>query len=654
MSAISLISAKCFREFSKSRLGVVLILAGFGLVSCGKSSKDSALDHNVGEPVRGTAAWQWHELSDDDLKEVFLPFQAAITQQRTVLEIPEEDVITERVQSWIDRFDENVRSRYPDELKNTPKPTAILRLDPTANAFIMPVPVCFTNVGIVFRDGEDLEEGGAIVRPDKIFSTMFNETCVRKTITMTQAKSFTKWLNKTQRSCKYSVREGDASEIEVMAVGCEREEKIADVAGFTELHYLPTANRVNVHSGILGVADEGAFAAVMAHELGHYYRSHSTSAVNDGVDYNYFYELKRRNPDEKPKAEPKLKAFGEKVRSINLPSLAYSRTKGQKYLSEFFIPMNLMARYVGSKMDCDEEDTDCNYACAELAEFVAHPKVKFAFGKFPFTKISPRGTAIYGEFEKRVTQCFAGVVVDGDDEELGKSIPADFVKDALTLDKGIAKLLASFEPKGALSQVIKKGTDQYLRELAKLKSVLDSAAKKRLGYYTVEQEADELSVEWMSDVGMQPEHAVEMALVLTKLKSQSLAASGTHTYPNTISSERCIELSKNDWKDENGNYVFVPIADYVDTHHSGCFRAFNIAREVEAHKLAANRKADKIKHPTSDSWGDLGKRVNEYHRQLGSAVMSVPFADADGFPEFSTGDVERLNIVTKDCAFLNN
>ena len=107
-------------------------------------------------------------------------------------------------------------------------------------------------------------------------------------------------------------------------------------------------------------------------------------------------------------------------------------------------------------------------------------------------------------------------------------------------------------------------------------SPVDAARKVGMGVYTYEQEADELALEFLTLLGIDPIRATDAWFALF---AQSVADDSNQSIPI----EQCRKLFKNDWLDDAGQTVTVPIGPYDDPHHSWCFRVFNTTREIKAH-----------------------------------------------------------------------
>ena len=90
------------------------------------------------------------------------------------------------------------------------------------------------------------------------------------------------------------------------------------------------------------------------------------------------------------------------------------------------------------------------------------------------------------------------------------------------------------------------------------------------------QEADDFSAEILNYIGANTKVAGQVYLNFLR-KEENNQIDGS------FGSVACKKLLENDLKDENNNDFFLPVGDLVDTHHSNCFRLYNVMREIEAH-----------------------------------------------------------------------
>ena len=111
--------------------------------------------------------------------------------------------------------------------------------------------------------------------------------------------------------------------------------------------------------------------------------------------------------------------------------------------------------------------------------------------------------------------------------------------------------------------------------------VLLQAISSRLGQYTYEQEADELALEWLAELGIEPQVLTDKLFALLQFKSDKVT-----NLPFEFGYEHCKKLSEYQWKLQDGSMAFVPVGDFSNPHHSLCYRAFNTSREIQAHKYS--------------------------------------------------------------------
>jgi hypothetical protein len=158
-------------------------------------------------------------------------------------------------------------------------------------------------------------------------------------------------------------------------------------------------------------------------------------------------------------------------------------------------------------------------------------------------------------------------------------------------------------PKGDDMKAIFAGASKVLQaqdeEGVKL---LKRATSERLAFYTIEQEADDIAAEWVAETGLDPASTVE-----------AMRRLGEGSEPRMrgfiLGSEECEKLRAKSWRNDNGGYVFVPIGDYAEIHHSVCYRMFNLEREIKAHDLErAEQKAPVL---DSSEWTALQKAAED-------------------------------------------
>lgn len=122
--------------------------------------------------------------------------------------------------------------------------------------------------------------------------------------------------------------------------------------------------------------------------------------------------------------------------------------------------------------------------------------------------------------------------------------------------------------------------DPELTQLARDKNFTELSRimiDRRLGYYSFEQEADEFALEFLAELGISAADGSETMMRMLKNTKKVL--------PPELDYDACAALRAQQWMTSNKESVYVPIGNLADPHHSLCYRAYNLDRERDAHRL---------------------------------------------------------------------
>lgn len=575
-------------------------IIAFGLlalsISCG-TPHDSNLKHDDGKPVRSSLSSNW-------IKVDRTTFVTKVLRQPESKALAESSPITQRFQMWVDKIDAYFRTREPVLTSGVPKPSVVVLKDRNANAYVASTVVCY-KVNISFGDAQkNLPNGIFLDKSSDAIDTDVPADYPCLTASNSDLSNIAQEIAAKNLSCQYTVS-GDSLQF---SENCQVLDKNYQ-SGFTsdKLLLLKTPNWFVILSGIADLLDsEETMVGVIAHELGHYYRAHSNTYKGE---YDFYYTQKDAGNDKhKPIADPSLESFGKKIFQISAAytGLSYIQ-RGEQYKLNpmYFLAMGDIARQVSennlavsNRIFDNPVDSlvDNPFAqslpnCKLAASFEAGRNGQ-ALSAMPFTP--PSDMKVYEAFVQASMGCLDEIeslnLKNNLDVETAFKAPkwAPFTKNPQfsgSLSK-LNELMKTFEvigegvkiPSNSIKDSIFKEAEQVLKNnIENVTKTLISAYEARLGQYTVEQEADDISVEVLSNIGLGGNAATDTYMALVR-KNDSFGGLD-------IGKAKCQKLRENNWVDPDGVFdiSIMPVGDYSENHHSSCYRVFNASREVTAH-----------------------------------------------------------------------
>jgi hypothetical protein len=285
--------------------------------------------------------------------------------------------------------------------------------------------------------------------------------------------------------------------------------------------------------------------------------------------YHFFYRQNQSNyAAPKPTPDPSFNLIGEKV--VKLPSFRTQPIEGQEYHSEMFPYFReAMKRLI--EPACSNPDAPCFYPCKGLMKVSTDSRQFKDFGQFPQSELSDQALELYWHYEKHFLTCTKSITLQDQDTQLVKG--------------GVSRKTASFiywnaenANKTALYDLAMEMNQRLFKKEDKQNSLLAAALAARMGYFTTEEEADNLALEWSTKFGIQPDEAfkywIDYAFTL-KGKEQNAALS--------FGFDRCAKFFQNKtdriYEDQS---PLVPIGSYSDPHHSLCYRAYRTLKRLDA------------------------------------------------------------------------
>lgn len=570
--------------------GLFIIYLCLPLQVFGADNQGFILKHNLNQPVRNSLSWNWIQLSEEDFSK-FLK-----NGSRNNVALPQNHIISSRMKSWIDLMDQQLRQKFPQKLAGIPKPQTMVVRNKRANAFGVVVPTCYEIPFNLSDDqGSEIDELFINIRKNgKLTKRTAKDPCFKSDIS--NLKAALKFFNEqTDTSCRFSF-----SSNTVLAQNCSKKNSLNGVSRSKKTVILRVSNWIVVNTGLIAkMSTERALVGILAHELGHYYRAHGTSLANM---YNFFYTLGSSNLPHRPKPDLTLQEFGQQaiVASKRLTNfLAFRPVDRQLLPSTLF----LAAGDIASK-SCRTESS-CLDSCRDIKQLKSNPTDYLKnLHYFPFQEALDK--EFYLEVEKKMQTCLTQLKIGNRPpmlhrRQINNSIRfpqwIPFFQEAPTGLKnflrgslmGIAQLVGQRQLEGinawqvlmTIKNLLEKKKGLFLKNLK-------SAYNHPLGWYTPEQEADEWSVETLSLIGFNTDAAVEAYLQL----GQAVGKDKNRFYGFSIGSRQCRQFYQNGWIDQESKPMIIPVGSFVNIHHSICFRAFNVDREIKIHNYPIIDRAD--------------------------------------------------------------
>jgi hypothetical protein len=333
------------------------------------------------------------------------------------------------------------------------------------------------------------------------------------------------------------------------------------------IHLTTTTNLFVITTGALNqFTQEKDLKFTLAHELAHYLYAHG-SLVKSG--HHYFYQQNLSNhAAPKPLAELALKFIGEKV--VKLPSFRTQPIEGQEFHSQMFPYFReAMARLI--EPACSNPEARCFLPCEGLRKVKRDSRQYDVFGQFPQSELTDKALEQYWLYEKNFTPCAKAIaLLDQDTQEVIGGV-----------SRKTASLIywnADTAGKTNLYDLAIEMNRRIFLKDEEQNTLLAEALGQRVGYFTTEEEADNLALEWSTIFDIQANEAFKYWIDYAfTLKGKEQNAEFSFGY------KRCAQFFRTYtdqiYKDQG---PLVPVGSYSDPHHSLCYRAYRTLMRLDA------------------------------------------------------------------------
>jgi Zn-dependent protease with chaperone function len=477
---------------------------------------------------------------------------------------------------------------------DVPKPRVMISPDLERNAYVTGVPVCLDTAMVAPFAAPTAADGDlATLSFGELRALGFNPFtgavggCVDAPWSK-DVHAFAEWFNAVQGPCR--VKETPAGLEVENADGCEAR----FVKSAKRLAFVAQTNVIYLSSKMAETfKDPEELAAIVLHEASHFYRAHAITAEISPL-YGYFYDETVAAPARKPppRADSR-KLIADASRFTSNPARPIARTQLEARARNLYL--SVIGGVVGHRCT----GPTCPKACAKAETWASSPWVsELAFGS-----LTPAASKSYKTAEPALIACAKQlrIVKDG-----GPTAPAaaevtqgEILAQAAGLGYPVINDLALGE-RPLYDALVDFGKLSAQRD-ADTAAFYGDLAKTRTAYYTFEQEADELSLEIMSELGIAPRKAADAGADFAAV-----------VYPAPADFERVEGMKwtafQAAFKDEWRGYIagtaaggaIPPLGTLSNPHHSQSFRSFNIFREIDAHAYAS--AAPKVTPPTAAEW----------------------------------------------------
>ncbi|MCX6109755.1 MAG: hypothetical protein NTZ90_09170 [Proteobacteria bacterium] len=163
-----------------------------------------------------------------------------------------------------------------------------------------------------------------------------------------------------------------------------------------------------------------------------------------------------------------------------------------------------------------------------------------------------------------------------------------------------------WKDKGSLIEEIKTSALAYqsdhedAQKRSRYQMAIQQGDRNHIGWYTNEEEADDLGLEWLTMLGIEPLEMSRSFLQLMTLAEQD---------PNhsvdliaDVDAKTCQKLLERRFRSDSGERIYVSIGDYDEPHHNHCYRIANLNRQIELYGFMKQPLPASLHSMTDTEW----------------------------------------------------
>jgi hypothetical protein len=511
-------------------------------------------------------------------------------------------------QYWVDAIDHSLRELLPSLMSSIPPPEFAVAEFPEINAYVTRVPICIKRP-VRLESGPQRRSSDSVVHPfvfaplvfapnEGHFIDSITQVDVAKSCAQPFAKddqAIQKTLEDLNRltelnggSCRLTLKRGKI----LATAACNPVDVPIEEDAFV---FLTMSNQLVFFDGVFDFyTEEKWLVSLISHELAHYYLAH------DCLSEQRTQFLYRDDPQNLQRVLPEALADQvalAELKAVNTAGI-HIPLKGSQLSRSLLIKLSRDSEALAYVLNgyCPQ-GSPCMEACAEALSALRSDSTMVSIE----ISLIRNDTAAIGAAELlagSLKTCLQSIPEMGSDDlihfannvysislETSSWLPANSWPDT-------ARILALGNPRAVLDDL-----DQQIRACEQRAMALrERIINERVAYYTSEQEADEISLDLHTLVGITPSAGPERLIPgLVYETIESLGALGM---------EACLAARRAGWKNETGEWMPVSFEPSTDPHHNSCYRIFQMDRKINVWDLT--ELADRLpKKEKPVSWSDL-------------------------------------------------
>jgi hypothetical protein len=465
-------------------------------------------------------------------------------------------------------------------------------------AFVTSVPVCL-RASLSGTGAKGNVSPFAVVTPASVMAMPAFPTgssCVETTWS-NDVTGFVRWFNTIGGACRLRKEAADRIGVEA-GPGCQ-----VQASSAKQVVFLANANMIPISTvALLKMSKPEEIVSILYHEMAHYYRAHTIMDFVPGR-YGYFYKERLSGEATQPEPLAASDAMAREVAAlpgqfgIPLPQSAVLEGRSAQLM------LALMTSFIGPM--CGQNPKGCPPRCQPLASASYAP----AMMEMVKGRVSPQNAAIYLKMEPQLLACM-GEHTFGTG---GAAVEREgFNGFATSMGYGF---VSEISPQRTLADALMVMAQASRAINLKYTGFMVQMQAQRIGYYTSEQEADELSLELMAANGFDPTINAKLPGALARDQFPDEDVFFATTGMDLASFE---DGAAKGWpkifESNNPEAVLPPVGDLSEKHHTMPYRSFNMWREIRLHRYKVAQPG--ANNPDPSLWRAMLARMTAWEQRL--------------------------------------